>query len=128
MQSEDKWVIDLDWLTNNDRSLTVMVTEYLCPKCRKKLKVDRTEIQPLEILKSIKTCCSKGTDFLSPMLPLQESVFRVLLANGNKGMTIDEINVDLGNRRSIDVYRNSPMLLERLLKNDDRYGFRTTEM
>jgi hypothetical protein len=124
MQTEDKWVIDIDWLEANDRSFSVMVSNYLCAKCRKKLKLDRVESRPEDILKSIKTCCSRGDEFLSPTLPLQESVFRVLLANGNKGLTSDEINLDLGNRRGIDVYRTSPELLTRLMENDRHYGFK----
>jgi len=127
MLSEDKWVIDIDWLEANDRSFSVMVSNYLCTKCRKKLKIDQNESQPSDILKSIKSCCSRSNEFLSPMLPLQESVFRVLLANGNKGLTPDEINQDLGNRRGIDIYRTTPELLTRLLENDRHYGFRVVQ-
>jgi hypothetical protein len=128
MQSEDKWVIDIDWLEANDRSFSVMVSNYLCTKCRKKLKIDQNESQPSDILKSIKSCCSRSNEFLSPMLPLQESVFRVLLANGNKGLTSDEINQDLGNRRGIDIYRTTPGLLTRLLENDRHYGFKVVQI
>jgi len=128
MQSEDRWVIDIDWLEANDRSFSVMVSNYLCTKCRKKLKIDQSESQPSDILKSIKSCCSKDEEFLSPMLPLQESVFRVLLANGNKGLTLQEINQELGNRRGIEIYHTSPEFLTRLLENDRHYGFKMMQM
>ncbi len=124
MQSEDRWVIDIDWLEANSRSFSVMVTECLCPKCRKKLKVDHTEPQPADILKNLKTCCSKSDEFITSALPLQESIFRVLLGNGNKPLTPEEISQSLIIKRGADVYGVSAALLARLLENDRHYGFK----
>ena len=124
MQSEDRWVIDIEWLEANNRSFSVMATESLCPKCRKKLKVDHTEPQPADILKPIKTCCSKSDEFITSASPLQESIFRALLGNGNKPLTPEEISQNLRIKRGADVHGGSAVLLARLLENGRHYGFK----
>ncbi|MDD5190084.1 MAG: hypothetical protein PHE50_03465 [Dehalococcoidales bacterium] len=124
MQSEDKWLIDIDWLEANDRSFSVMAANYLCPKCRKKLKVDKVETTAADILKSLKSCCSKSDEFITADLPLQESAFRVLLGNGNKPMPLEEIGRELNIRRGVDTYRTAPTVLYRLINNDRHYGFK----
>jgi len=123
MSTEEKWVIDIDGLEAGGRSFTLMVSPYLCAKCRKKLKVETANITSADILKSLKTCCAKADDFITSTMPLQESVFRVLLAGGNKPMTVGEISRELGIRRNADAYRTAPELIVKLLKNGRHYGF-----
>jgi len=119
---EQRWAINLEWLKDNNRSLTTMVKNLLCPKCRKKLKVDQVEAKVNDIIKALKTCCSKSSDYITPTLPIQESIFRIFLANGNQPLTIEELGSQLDQRRGMDAYRASVRVLERLLKNDQHYG------
>jgi len=123
MESEQRWAINLKWLKANNRSFTSMVKSSLCPKCRKKLKVDQGEIKANDLLKATKSCCSKSADFITPVLPLLESTFRIFLANGNQPLTLEELGSQLSQRRGVDVYRTSVPILSRLLKNDQHYGF-----
>ena len=32
---DTRWAIALDWFQQNNRSISVLVTDYLCPKCAK---------------------------------------------------------------------------------------------
>jgi len=122
MESEQRWAINLKWLQANNRSFTTMVKSSLCPKCRKKLKVDQGEKKANDLLKAIKTCCSKSVDFITPALPLQESAFRIFLANGNQPLTLEELGNQLNQWRGVDSYRTSVTILSRLLRNDQHYG------
>jgi hypothetical protein len=119
---EQRWAINPDWLKANNRSFTAMVKSSLCPKCRKKLKVDHGEAKANDLLKAVKTCCSKSVDYITPNLPILESIFRVILANGNQPLTLEELGSQLNQRRGMDTYRTSVPILYRLLKNDQHYG------
>ncbi len=124
LETGQLWAIDLDWLAANNRSFTLLAKGALCPKCRKKLKTDSGEARPAEVFKAVKTCCGKSSDFVTPTLPLHESAFRILLANGNATMTLEERGGQLSDRRGIDTYRTSPIILARLFTHDQHYGLR----
>lgn len=124
IDNEARWAIDLDWLESTNRSFFVLARDTLCPKCRKKLKVDTSAPKPAELLKAIQNCCGKSSDYVSGSLPFQESIFRTFLANGNKPLTLEELGERLTERRGIDTYRTSPAVLTRLMQSDRYYGFR----
>lgn len=124
IESGQRWAISFDWLTANNRSLAAMASSSLCVKCRKKLKIDQVEPKAGDVLKALKGCCSKSPDFLTAGMPLQESIFRVFLANGNQPLTLDEISNQLNDRRGIDAYRTSANVLSRLMGGDQHYGLR----
>jgi hypothetical protein len=127
IDSEQYWAIDLKWLQENNRSLTMLAKGALCIKCRKKLKIDEGEVKAAELLKSLKNCCGKSPDFITPNLPLHESTFRAFLANGNEPMTLDELGRQISDRRGVDAYRTSPAILSRLLAHDQHYGLRQVQ-
>lgn len=124
IDDETRWAIDLDWLKTTGRSFSVLAMDTLCPKCRKKLKVDTTEAKASDLLKSIQHCCGKSPDYINASLPFQESIFRIFLANSNKPLTLQELGEKLNERRGIDTHRTSPAVLTRLMQNDKYYGFR----
>jgi hypothetical protein len=124
-QSETLWAIDLNWLKTAGRSFSILVSDSLCAKCRKKLKADVMEVKEADLLKTIKGCCSKSPNFIAPGLPFQESIFRIFLANGNKPMTLGELGEQLNQRLSLDAYRTSVTFLSRLMKNDQYYGIKS---
>jgi len=125
IESGQKWAINLEWLAANSRSLSAMATGALCPKCRKKLKVEQIEAKTGDVLKAVKNCCAKSPDYITPGMPLQESMFRVFLANGNQPLTLDELSNRLHDWRGIDAYHTSVTVLSRLLRNDQHYGLRS---
>ncbi len=121
---EERWAINLKWLQENNRSFTTLVKNSLCQKCRKKLKVDQSEAKTTELFKAAKTCCSKSVEYITPGLPLYESIFRVFLANGNQPITLAELGDQLNKWRGVDTYRTSIPVITRLLNNDQHYGLR----
>jgi len=127
LESDQRWAINLDWLRENNRSFTTMTKGALCPKCRKKLKVDLVEAKTGDILKAAKGCCSKEEDFITASMPLHESLFRVFLANGNQPLSTDELVKELNARRGIEAYRTPVTTLLRMLRSDQHYGVQKTE-
>jgi hypothetical protein len=125
--SETRWAIDLKWMQLNNRSLSVLARDALCPKCQKKLKVDVSEAKAADLLKATQSCCSRAQDFIKSNLPVQESIFRIFLANGNQPLTLDEVNERLSQRRGPDAYKGSSIILRRLLLNDRHYGLRPVQ-
>ena len=66
-------------------------------------------------------------DFITSSLPVQESIFRIFLANGNEPLTLAELSEQLSQRRGIDSYRASSAVLSRLMANDQHYGLRPVD-
>jgi hypothetical protein len=123
-ETEERWAIDLNWLKANNHSFTTMTKSCLCAKCRKKLKIDLGEATTGDILKALNNCCSRVDGFILPTLPLQESIFRIFLANRNQPLTIEELCRQMDERRGNNTYRTSAPVLVRLLKSDRHYGLR----
>lgn len=114
------WFIDLDWYQKSHRSFLAMAQSCLCAKCRDKLKGDAPAA---ELVATIKDCCSRTPGFISRELPVLESIFRLLLANGNQPLDLEELGRQLSEWRG-NTYRTSPQVLSRLLKSDHYYGLR----
>lgn len=117
-----KWYVDLDWYARNKRSLAALARAYLCSKCRRKLG-DGEPAQE-KLITTIRDCCAKGSQFINPGQPVMENVFRLLLANGNQPMSLEEIGQQLKERLGGDNYRTSPQMLACLLARDNFYGIK----
>ena len=126
-QPRSRWFIDLDWYQQARRSFFLLTRSYLCPKCRERLKADKSEIPAVELLSAIKDCCSKTPDFITDRLSVLESVFRLLLINGNQPLDPEELGRQLSEWRGGDTYRTSAEILSRLLKSDRYYGLRQVQ-
>jgi hypothetical protein len=118
-----KWYIDLKWYDKNKRSFMDLAKRGICGKCAEKLNKKKKPATKEDVLAAIKDCCSQTPEFITPKMPILESVFRIILANGNKPMGIDEISRELNEKRGSDTYSSSKDLLIRLLSNDRWYGF-----
>ena len=66
---------------------------------------------------------SNDADYLLPGTPLKETLFRLILANGNEPMSADRISETLSERWAMSAYpRNlSPYVINRLLENSGNY-------
>lgn len=119
-----RWSINLDWFQQNHRSISVLVQNYVCPKCDKQLSAKGKKESANALMQAIKNCCSRAPDFINERLPILESVFRFFLSNGNKPLDIEELGKQLNTLRGGDPYRTSTETLSRLLKNDSYYGLK----
>ena len=80
---------------------------------------------PFEI---IARCCATQSDFITPMMPLMEAIYRVFLAKNNAPLTADEVHDELR-----AWFASSPRsryftveTIVRLLDNDQHYGIQPT--
>jgi len=123
-QQKSLWAIDIQWYEQNNRSFIDLAQRGLCPKCVEKLSKKKKKATQSEVLTTLKDCCGKSSDYITGKMPILESVFHILLANGNKPMDIEDIGHQLSERRGGDTYAGSPQMLTRLLNNDHWYGFK----
>ena len=123
-QPKTCWSIAPDWFQQNNRAISALIQDYLCPKCAKRLSAEGKGNPPDALLATIRDCCSQAPDFITDRLPILESVFRLFLANGNQPLKLEELGNQLSELRGGDIYRTSPEILFRLLKNDRYYGLR----
>jgi len=123
-QVSSTWFIDLDWYQLNRRSFFTLAWDCLCPKCRKRLKVEEGEITEADLVTTIKDCCSKEPGFITGESPILGSIFRLFLANGNQPLDLEELGKQLSQWRGVDTYRTSVEILPRLLESDRYYGLR----
>nr|MBC7244336.1 hypothetical protein [Chloroflexota bacterium] len=100
-----KFHIDFSWWEKQNKDIRVLMKELLCPECSKTL-ADTPETQMVDLIdpetaevtrvdavwEAIRACCSTKPDYITPDTPLIESIFRVLLANGNKPLSILELH------------------------------------
>lgn len=117
-----QWRIDTDWFKQNNRSLSTLVEECLCPDCRHKYNSSGKPVTTEKLMKSVHDCCSKVPDFVNLQMPILESVFRLFLATANTPMTVDAIMRELGERWEVSVYRIPADMLFSLLNGDRYYG------
>lgn len=116
------WAINLEWFQQNRRSISVLITDYLCPKCVKQFSAETKGRSPEALMSTIKNCCSQAPDFVNDRLPILEGIFRLFLSNGNQPLDLEEMGNQLSQLRGGDSYRTSPEALSRLLKSDRYYG------
>jgi len=121
-ESYPLWFIDLDWLKQNARSFLPLAQAALCPKCLKQLGEGEGGPSVDGLLSSIRDCCSKTPEFITPNVPILESVFRLFLANGNRPLDLEELGKQLSERRG--AFRTSAEVLFRLLSSDQYYGIK----
>jgi len=121
---ETSWFIDLDWYQQYKRSFPSLARDCLCTKCYKRLHASENEIPANEIIETIKGCCANDPQYITGNLPILESAFRILIANGNQPMKMEDLSKQLSERRGGDTYHTSPRILYRLLTNDIYYGLR----
>jgi hypothetical protein len=119
-----RWLIDLDWLEQNNRSFSALARGCLCPKCLGRLEKSKKPFSAADLLANIRDCCAKTPGFLVDRPPVLESVFRIFLTNGNQPLGLDELSRQLAARRSGAPQSASVEVLSRLLGDERYYGLR----
>jgi hypothetical protein len=126
---ELRYFINLKWHEESNRSFRILARSRMCPTCQAKLRTGPDEnagSKPtdIDILQSIHDCCAQAADFFTPYQPIQESVFRLFLSNGNQSLTANEICRQLEKLRGQSPDSLSPEKLRRVLEHDRYYGLR----
>ena len=95
-----------------------------CAVCEGSQQPASTPTRPAnEYLKVLQAECSKEPDFLLPGTPITEAVFRLLLANGNRPMTMQEIQSGLTAAWASVIYLKnlSDDVLRRMIDRPNEY-------
>lgn len=140
--NKPRYYVDMDWHQRHARSFRALIESRLCSACQARLGTEveqrvptgkgkgekahevRSVPFPADPVAQIRDCCSKSKDFIRPNMPLQEAIFRVILANGNQPLDAEEICQQLewmgyGERARFI----SPSAIQRMLEADNFYGF-----
>lgn len=128
-QPTPRFSIDVGWYGARGRSLATLLARRMCPKHQRQWGQREAEGSPEKAIAVFKTCCAKEEDFLEHTLPLGEAAFRVLLAEGNRPLSAEEIAHRLAkwNTATEQNRDTSVTTLTRILSHDQFYGFRREE-
>ncbi len=74
----------------------------------------------------IQECCSRKPEYRDPHLPLKEVLFRILLAEGNRPMTAEELRVAASEWTGYEYGGViNAEAVQQLMENDEYYGFKS---
>jgi hypothetical protein len=121
---EVKYFIDSKRAQELGRSLDQLLFSRRCDKCRTRLaKQELPSVR--EQFKDITECCAQDEGFVSPDMPLQEIVFRTLLAEGNKPLTLAQLHYAVTEKWATPIrpMNLSLVSLKRILDRDTYYCF-----
>ena len=106
---ETKFHIDYDWWRRADRDVEVFLRDYLCPEHQQSLAAGEEELtfdfvdpETAEVRRIggvqqvLMSHCARQPGYLGADNTLVDSVFRILLANGNSPVSSHELSQRLG--------------------------------
>ena len=120
------YIIDPTRTEELERSLNVMLMSRRCSSCKDRLTASQEKPSVEEHIKQIVECCSGQEGFIRPEMPMQEIVFRSILAEKNQPIKLEVLH-DLVTDKwytPINPRNLSVAGLKRVLDNDVYYGFK----
>ena len=128
-EADPSYVVDPSKADALNRSLAVLLASRRCADCLEQLEGQGGNMSAEEHIRHIAECCSQQEGFIQPEMPMQEIVFRTLLAGGNKPATLSYLHNEVTetwytpmNPRSLSVDN-----VKRVLDGDNYYGFARVE-
>ncbi len=103
-----KFYIDLDYWKSQGRDFREQLYEELCQECRQLYSLDDQRVvdrvDPVtgqverwdSLWECITDVCGQQPEFVSPKMPLTRSIFRALMANGNRPLSAVELQKRIG--------------------------------
>ncbi len=139
----DRFRINFDSYADRGRSVSFFLSDRMCAESRARLGEETQTRVPVEdpatksvqfvtrtvrygddAVAVIRECCSRKPGYRNPRLPVKEILFRIMLAEGNRVMTVDELRSAasewVGYEYGGDL---SAEALRRVMAGDDYYGF-----
>lgn len=102
--TETLFHIDFDWWRESDANWRIFLFEFLCEKHREDfrdkadtVKIDAVDPETAEVrsvdgfLHELINHCAKQPEFINESMPMVAQIFRILLSNGNKPLSSDEL-------------------------------------
>ena len=117
--------VSFERLTELKRSAVAMVAERRPQSCPSRKKPDHELTDPQKLIKEISEHWGSQEGFIRTEMPIQEIVFRVLLARRNEATPLQDLHYELTERwatpiRPINLTEDA---LARILDADTFYGF-----
>ena len=111
------------------RSPVYVLAERRGPSAPSRLKPDSELDNPDELVKEIAEYGPQEPDYIRSDMPLQEIVFRILLARRNEPTSLRDLHFELTEKwstpiRPINITEKG---LERILNSDTYYGFESQD-
>ncbi len=128
-QESPRYYISFERLVELKRSAVTLLVERRGPDALSRLRADHELDDPQELLDEIADYSEEAEDFIHSNMPIQEIVFRMLLARRNRPTSLSQLHYALTEQwstpvRPINVTRAN---LERILDSDTYYGFARQE-
>jgi len=123
--SSTLYQISLERLAELKRSAVAMLAARRCASCPSRLRPDHELTDPQELIDEIAEYCADEEEFIRPDMPLQEILFRILVARRNQPMSLYDLHYQLTEQWATPA---KPMNitqagLRRILEADTYYGF-----
>ena len=120
-----QYFISFDRLTRLGRSPIYVLASRRGPAAPSRLKPDHELDNPAELVEEIAEYSANEPDYIRSGMPLQEIVFRILLAHRNEPTPLRDLHYELTERwstpmRPINITEAG---LKRILDGDTFYGF-----
>lgn len=126
-----KYSIDIKAFEAAGRSFQYTVYNRMSERGMAQLGGTATEVPksfgtPSEIMKIVASICAKEPDYLLPGTPISEAVFRLLIANGNRPMSLVDIQTGLASAWASVIYLKnlSDEVVQRMLDMSNEYFIR----
>ena len=123
------YCISLDRLDELNRSAITLLAARRSPMSPSMMKEDHELDNPQELLDEIAEYCGDVEEFINSNMPIQEIIFRTMLARRNEPISLTDLHRELTERWATPVrpIHISPRNLARILDSDDYYGFARAE-
>ena len=124
-----RYYVSFDRLEQLNRSAVTLLAARRSPMSPSMLKEDHELADPAELLAEIAEYAGEDENFIDSGMPIQEIVFRTLLARSNEPTSLTDLHHELTERWSTPVRPISVSLgsLGRIMDSDDYYGFARVE-
>lgn len=116
-----RYAVDFDAMEASGKSAAYFVRSRICADGSTRAGISAGQVK--DLLKIIAADCSGKPDYIGAATPLSEAIFRIILAAGNRPLSIRDIQDGLTAAWAAVIYMKdlSPELLTRLLDGPNSY-------
>ena len=119
------YAIDPERIKQSNRSLEAMLESRRGAPSAAKSKSPKKPPTTQQAIREFASWASKKEDFIKPEMPMQEIIFRIILAGKNEPVSLENLHFAVTDRyyTPINPRNISEPGLRRVLDNDTYYGF-----
>ena len=120
-----RYAIDPERIKQSNRSFEAMLESRRGSPSAAKSKTAKKPPTTLQVIREFATWASKKEDFIKPEMPMQEIIFRIILAGKNQPVGLEDLHFAVTDRyyTPINPRSISEEGLKQVLDNDVYYGF-----